>query len=1080
MGNDDLQDLFGTPEKAPPAAPASSSPGAPPGSTESLVGTRIGNCVLQREIGKGGMGAVYLAHHDGLNKPVAIKIMSAALIGSDANIQRFKREAQMAASLEHPNVVQVFDVGESNGLYYLAMQYVVGSSLDKVLEDRGRLPLKEAIPIVKGVARALDAARQKGVIHRDIKPANILLTKDGAVKVVDFGLARQGDPSEGLSMPGQIVGTPFYMSPEQAQGAALDVRSDLYSLGATFYHLITGARVFEGETALAILMKHLNEPPRPPHEICPELPPAVSRLILTMLAKNPDDRYPTGESVVRALDALQSGRPLPTPKADPGASVLEAGDGTMLDMGRPAVAPRPKPAEDPLLAAGDGTMLDLGSRPPAPRPEGPGIDRATVKTAAGFEIKDNTTVEAKAKAEGKQVVGRYALVKEIRPVSQGISIWEATDLRNNRTVCLRVLRDADSDTMRRFYKLAAEASNLQHPNVLRVYETGNDVEPKGRVIHFMATETVPGVPLDTVIASKKLNPKQMADLFLGVAEALDYGHKKHVTHLRLVPWEVQVDLPGRMVISYHDLALTGFGEERKDRPLAAAAYLAPEQVPDTEEVVDDRTDLYRLGLLMYEAVTGRNCFAGTSVTDVHRRIFEAPVPAPSTLNRAVEPELEAIILKLMNRAKELRYQTAAELVQVLRHYLKKEAAPASKTSRKRIPTTFKMRVQIWMATNRAKFRVGVVLGVLVAAALGGGGWQLYQKRQKDEEFNRNYIAAFQLQRDGKLRDAIDAADRALAVKPNQDLVVLSADCRLRLVETDLQKRVVDLEKATYSPVTEAPVYESLRTGLERRLTDLEAAIPEAKDAMQLRMLGLAGRAAYLLGDMDGAERSLLKAMPPGPVDPKISLTLARCYFQKLLVLEAMGRVATSDKNDRLPEAAELQAKLKAALSRPVLLGRTSMEEEIAEIYRGVARGDHEGARLLAEQGIERNGKTPGAEEFRVLLGWASAEPGTLADLDKALSIRPHGLTGHLVRAWRRQSASDLPGAMADYGQALRLAPSSPALLLLRGRARRLSGDLENSLADFLRCRSVAPQTWGYRTELEVQISAIQAQPGAPK
>src|SRR6185295_6082967 len=190
MADEDLQKMFESPsdktEHAPP--PPNAGPN-PLDRTDALTGTRIGNCVLQRQIGKGGMGAVYLAHHTGLNTPVAIKIMSAALIGSPANIQRFMREAQMAASLEHPNVVQVFDVGEANGLYYLAMQYVVGSSLDKVLEERGRLPLNEAVPIVKGVARALDAARQKGVVHRDIKPANILLTKDGAVKVVDFGLA---------------------------------------------------------------------------------------------------------------------------------------------------------------------------------------------------------------------------------------------------------------------------------------------------------------------------------------------------------------------------------------------------------------------------------------------------------------------------------------------------------------------------------------------------------------------------------------------------------------------------------------------------------------------------------------------------------------------------------------------------------------------------------------------------------------------------------------------------------------------------------------------------------------------------
>src|SRR5436189_4907047 len=157
MPNDDLNDLFGVPAEQTADAPLPAESVAPV-LPDPLINTRIGNCIIQREIGQGGMGAVYLAHHVGLNKPVAIKVMAAALIGSASNILRFMREAQMAASLEHPNVVQVFDVGESGGNYYLAMQYVVGSSLDKLLEERGRLPLDEAIPIVKGVARAPDAA----------------------------------------------------------------------------------------------------------------------------------------------------------------------------------------------------------------------------------------------------------------------------------------------------------------------------------------------------------------------------------------------------------------------------------------------------------------------------------------------------------------------------------------------------------------------------------------------------------------------------------------------------------------------------------------------------------------------------------------------------------------------------------------------------------------------------------------------------------------------------------------------------------------------------------------------------------
>ncbi|MBV8882032.1 MAG: serine/threonine protein kinase, partial [Planctomycetaceae bacterium] len=958
MANDDLNDLFGVPAEKTAPAPASTPP---PAASDPLIGTRIGNCILQREIGKGGMGAVYLAHHVGLNKPVAIKIMSAALIGTASNIQRFMREAQMAASLEHPNVVQVFDVGEANGQYYLAMQYVVGSSLDKLLEERGRLPLSEAVPIVKGVARALDAAKAKGVVHRDIKPANVLLTKDGAVKVVDFGLARGADPADGLSMPGQVVGTPYYMSPEQAQGVSLDVRSDLYSLGATFYHLITGQRVFEGETALAIMMKHLNENPRPPHELCPDLSPAVSRVVLTMLAKEPNDRYPTGEAVVQALDAMLSGKPVPAPKTGGGATLLDMGGETMLDMGRPA---RPAPSDDPILALGGETMLDMGGGAiprgaAAPAPAAKTTDRKPIKTAEGFEIKDNTTVEAKAKAEGKKVVGKYSLVKELRPNNKGVEIWEATDLRNNRSVCLRILRESDGEAIRKFYKLAADASHLQHQNILKCFETGNDIEAKGRVIHFMASELVPGSTLDVVIAGKKHTPKQMAELFLGGAEALEYAHKKHVNHLRLLPWDVQVELPSRLVISFHDLALTSVADEKKDRLVASAAYLAPEQVPDAEETIDDRTDIYRLGALMYESVTGRPCFVGTTQAELHRKIYQENVAAPSALNKSVEPEFDAIIVKCLNRAKELRYQTAAELVAALRRYLKKEAAPTGKTTRKRLPTTFKMRVQIWLATNKKRVRVGAAVGLLLLVAGGGAGWQLYQHHLKEQEFSKNYIQAYQCQREGKLRDAIDAANRAMLVRPDPDLVRLVAECRLGIVESDVVKKLADLEQASFTAASEAPAYELRRAALERRVTELAAVTGEVKDAAAARLLGLSGRVALALGDFESAEAGLLKGMPTAPVDPRLSLSLARCYLLRLLAIQALGRGDPWEKNSKNTVITEVRAKLAEVLARTVIQGRTPMEEELVEVYRAIAREDREGARLLAEEGADRYSKAPG-------------------------------------------------------------------------------------------------------------------------
>lgn len=281
---------------------AGSSNAAP----DPFLGKRIWTCEIQKKLGSGGMGSVYLGRHLDLDKPVAVKIMARELMASDDHVRRFRREAQLAAKLEHPNVVTVHHVGEQDGTHFIVMQYVDGRTLDDVLEERGKLALGEAVSVVKRVAFALGAAHKLGMVHRDIKPANILISRDGIVKVADFGLARPGgDHGQSISATGQIVGTPSYMSPEQAQGGVVDARSDIYSLGATFYHLVTGRRCFEGNTPLSIVIKHIQENPPDPHLVNTELPPAVSRVILKMMAKSPKDRYASTDDLIRDLDLLK-------------------------------------------------------------------------------------------------------------------------------------------------------------------------------------------------------------------------------------------------------------------------------------------------------------------------------------------------------------------------------------------------------------------------------------------------------------------------------------------------------------------------------------------------------------------------------------------------------------------------------------------------------------------------------------------------------------------------------------------------------------------------------------------------------
>jgi serine/threonine protein kinase len=361
---------------------------------DSLIGMEIGHSRIERKLGAGGMGAVYLAHHTGLNKPIAIKVLPPELASNAEFIGRFQREARLAARLEHPNVVQVYDVGSEQGIHYITMQYIEGRSLDAILRDKKKFSVGESVAIARRVAVALVAAHKLGIVHRDIKPANILLSKDGLIKVADFGLAKDTDSNRTLSGTGQIVGTPYYMSPEQAQGLDVDARSDLYSLGATLYHLITGRKPFDAPTPISIVLKHVSEEPDPPCKIDPSIPENVSAVIGRMMAKKPEDRQKNAEELLRELDALKAppasivGLPPPSrPRrralliAIPVAGILSLGIvlGAILgkgesrkDEGVPAGPPPPvAKLPDPPKGTGPKPGEEKAPEKPSPKTEDP-------------------------------------------------------------------------------------------------------------------------------------------------------------------------------------------------------------------------------------------------------------------------------------------------------------------------------------------------------------------------------------------------------------------------------------------------------------------------------------------------------------------------------------------------------------------------------------------------------------------------------------------------------------------------------------------------------------------------------------
>ena len=262
------------------------------------------------------MADVYLAHDDILDRDVALKVMSSRYASDEEFVERFKREAQSAAALSHPNIVSIFDRGESkDGTYYIAMEYLPGGTLKDRIVKRGALPARTAAAVALQMAEALRAAHERDVIHRDIKPHNILITGLGDVKVTDFGIARAAASST-MTRTGHILGTAHYISPEQAMGEPVGPASDLYSLGIVLYEMLTGELPFDADTPLGIAMKHVNGHLRQPKELNPTVPGGINAITIRLLAKNPDDRYTSDSELIEDLERVSAG-------LDPSAATTE-------------------------------------------------------------------------------------------------------------------------------------------------------------------------------------------------------------------------------------------------------------------------------------------------------------------------------------------------------------------------------------------------------------------------------------------------------------------------------------------------------------------------------------------------------------------------------------------------------------------------------------------------------------------------------------------------------------------------------------------------------------------------------------
>ena len=291
-------------------------------------GTRLGEYVVERPIGSGGMASVWLARHLPLDRPVALKILYADFAADPRALRRFYREARSAARLDSPSIVRIYEVGQFGGrcpllsrllpgkpfrtsppIPYIAEEYVPGMNLAEYLRRRGVLSVRQTLTVLGEVARALDAAHRAGVVHRDIKPENILLSETGRIKVADFGLAFYDEENRSndltLTRAGVVLGTPLYMSPEQAEGKTIDARSDLYSLGAAAFRMLAGHAPYEGGTPMSVLLRHASADVPDPRRFRPEIPGAVAELLIRLMAKKPEERFASASELAAEVARLE-------------------------------------------------------------------------------------------------------------------------------------------------------------------------------------------------------------------------------------------------------------------------------------------------------------------------------------------------------------------------------------------------------------------------------------------------------------------------------------------------------------------------------------------------------------------------------------------------------------------------------------------------------------------------------------------------------------------------------------------------------------------------------------------------------
>jgi serine/threonine protein kinase/tetratricopeptide (TPR) repeat protein/TolB-like protein len=603
---------------------------------------------ILKRLGEGGMGAVYKARDHELDRLVALKVIRPELAGHPDILRRFKQELILARQVTHKNVVRIFDLGSADGRKFITMDYIEGQDLKSILVERGKLPPAEVVPLFQQICRGLEAAHVEGVVHRDLKPQNVMVDATARVWLMDFGLARSMELS-GLTRTGVLMGTPDYMSPEQARAEKVDARSDLFSLGIIVFEMLIGRLPFQADTLMAKLLQRVQQKATPVTEIDPSIPASLGAVVSKCLEPDVTKRYQTVREI---LDDLQADTM--------GSSSLS---------GATRSTSNPGATSDPGGAQSGAAAISLSELGP------------------GSEFGPRYHIES--------VIGEGGMGK----------VYKAHDSDLDRTVALKLVRPElarDASSLQRFKQELLLASRISHRNILRIHDLG-DVGG----VKFISMAYIQGMDLHELIAKMgKLQTERVINIAKQLAGALEAAHAEGVVHRDLKPRNVLITVDDHVYVSDFGLAKSLDAETtamtRAGEVLGTPRYMSPEQAES--KAADHRSDLYSLGVILYEMATGEVPFTGESSLQVMFQHVQQAPKDPRLLNPETPEYLAVIILKCLEKDPALRYQNAGELLRDL-----ESGTPPTRIVRLRIAETGYSK---WMFAA-----MGIVLLVAIGLAV---------------------------------------------------------------------------------------------------------------------------------------------------------------------------------------------------------------------------------------------------------------------------------------------------------------------------------------------------------------------------